>query len=428
VSKSGKTMEACLSLLLNEIQQAVVWSRPSILLAVHRSKNDQPPAIAAMEHKLENITAKVKHIIPESGSMDILHGIIREFDLHDSIIFVQDLGSQPEAYAGLNIYRELIVERRLKIIFWLTQEEMVLLAQQAPDFWAFRHRVIEFPTGRSAQKNNLPSGALLWYFDNSNQNLEMIRRNIAFEESLLQNIPLHDEATAAHAQITGNLAYYYWLLGENQKAADLLQPEIRQIGLLDLKDEHSMLLNMQAINCFDQNDNQGALRSIEQALELKPEKSLLWSNHGVICRSAMQSRKSLSSLRRALKLDPVSFEGWGILGYVYISMGKYASALPCFEKAHVLNSESVQLYPAIAICHLRTGNYDRFDETVKQMSNDISFNDYFSICREGLLGNRPAALSRLRELVQGEKLSSISVRRDPNLHFIFGVAALQEIL
>jgi tetratricopeptide (TPR) repeat protein len=48
------------------------------------------------------------------------------------------------AYRALNIRRELLVDHQLRAIFWLTGAEARELSRHAPDFWAFRHRVVEF--------------------------------------------------------------------------------------------------------------------------------------------------------------------------------------------------------------------------------------------------------------------------------------------
>ena len=421
-------MDACLDILLDEIQQAVAWSRPSILFAIHQSKNDQPRAISAMEHKLGNLSMEVVSLSPKSESLNILDSIIRESNSHKPVLIVHGLGNQPQTYDSLNMNRELIVEHRIKLIFWLTVEEMVLLSHRAPDFWAFRHRVIEFPTGRSSRKNNLPSGVLLWHRENSILTLDTIRKKIAFQEELLQNISFQIETTVTHAQAVGDLAYYHWLAGEDQKITALLNPEIKKIKSTGLPDLRSMLLNAQAINSFDRDDPRNALGWIEQALELTPKRSLLWSNHGIICRSAGQANKSLSSLKKAVKLNPASAESWGVLGYMYMSSGKYASAIPNFEKALTLHPESVYFYPAMAVCHSRMGNIEKFGEVMKKMSDAAGNNDYLSICRGGLLGNAPSALSQLKELVISKKIPSVFLRRDPNLRFIFGVTVLQELV
>ena len=428
IPKPGKVMNACLNILLDEIQQAVVWSRPSILFAIHQSKNDQSRAIAAMEHKLKNLSMEVVFVDMEGGSGNILDSIIHDSNSRNPVFIVHDLGNQPQTYDGLNMNRELIVEHRIKLIFWLTVDEMIFLSRRAPDFWAFRHRVIEFPTGPSSRKNNLPSGALLWHRDNSIFTLDMIQKKIAFQEELLQNILSQNEITVSHAQVVGDLVYYQWLAGENQKITALLSKEINKIKSVGLPDLYSMLLNAQAINSFDWDDPRSALVLIEQALELTPKWSLLWSNHGIICRSAGQAKRSLSSLKKAITLNPTSAESWGVMGYMYMSLGKYASAIPNFEEALTFHPESVNLYPAMAVCYSRAGNIEKLDEIINKITDVVKNNGYLLVCRDGLLGNVSSALNHLEELVISKKIPSVFLRRDPNLRFIFGATVLQELV
>jgi tetratricopeptide (TPR) repeat protein len=42
------------------------------------------------------------------------------------------------------MHREYLVEGNIKAIFWLTLNEGKQLARFSPDFWAFRHKVVEF--------------------------------------------------------------------------------------------------------------------------------------------------------------------------------------------------------------------------------------------------------------------------------------------
>ena len=427
LSKPVKVMNECLNVLLDEIQQAYAWSRPSILLAVHQSKSDQIRAISAMESKLIKLNMEIVHITLGDRPIDAFDSIIPISTSEESIFFIQNLGEQTKTYEGLNMSRELFIEKRLKLIFWLTREELLLLSRRAPDFWAFRHRVIEFSTGHSSKKNILPSGVLLWHFDKTVPDLKTVYEKIAYQEGLLKNIPVQGEAITNHAYAVENLAYYFWLVGENQKVNNLLHQEFKQIESFDLKDVQSRLLNALAINCFDQGNYRDAFQWIEQALELNSKQSLIWSNYGVICRSAGQGRKSLSSLMTATKLNPASFESFGVLGYVHMSLGKYASALSYFEKALSLHSESVHFYPAVAVCQSRMGNIERLGKTVQRISDAARDNGYFSVCTEGLSGNISSALSRLKELTMREKIPLVFVRRDPNLHLIFGAAALREL-
>jgi len=47
-------------------------------------------------------------------------------------------------YRALNIRRELLVDHHIRAVFWVTEKEAADLPVHAPDFWSFRHRVIEF--------------------------------------------------------------------------------------------------------------------------------------------------------------------------------------------------------------------------------------------------------------------------------------------
>lgn len=70
-------------------------------------------------------------------------------DIKDTIFFVTGLGnanslSSGQVFQALNNNRELLVESRVRIVFWLNGVELAELPRHAPDFWAFRHRVVEF--------------------------------------------------------------------------------------------------------------------------------------------------------------------------------------------------------------------------------------------------------------------------------------------
>lgn len=416
-----------LNILLEEVRQALNWSRPSILIAVHQSKNDQSRIIAAMRTRLEGIV-EVVNILPERGSKSILNQMIETSDFYESVFFVHGMGGKRQVYEGLNMFRELIVEKKLKIIFWLTNDEMCQLARQAPDFWAFRHRVIEFPAVRNSPGNSLPSGVLLWHLDDLILPGKAIREKIAFHEQFIQNFSKKDETVASYLHEFESLSYYYWLLGENQKVDDLINHIVDQFNLSKLNDLHSMLLNVRAINCFDQSNFQDALRWIDQALKLSPEQAVLWSNYGVICRSASQARKSFPSLKMSVKLDPASPKGWVVLGYMYILLGKYVSAIPYFEKALSIQPNTNSSHLAIAICYSRIGNMEELGRTLQYISNISNGKDYYSACCSGLLGDASGALTQLKEWMLTEKIPRIWLRRDPALHFIFEASSLQNLL
>lgn len=423
----GKSMNEPMDMLLDELQWAIAWSRPSILFAIQGSKIDQTTVIPVMDRKLKSISKEVVHVGLVGGE-NILNHILQGSASQDVIIFVRDLGNQLSIYHGLNMIRETIVEQRLKIVFWLTREELTLFANNAPDFWSFRHRVIEFPSRRtSSKKSGLPSGLLLWHINSPIMSIDTAREKLVFHETLLQNIPSRGETVVNYVRELGHLSYYHWLLGENEKVTSLIEDGLKLLDMFELKDMRSMLLNVLAINCFDRGNFQEAFQRIEQALMLSPSQGLLWSNHGVMCRFASQTRKSISSLKKGAKLNPDSWDSRGVLGYVYMSLGRYASAIPNFEKALTLRPEMAHFLPAIAVCHSLVGNSDSFEKIIQQLLNVSKENDYFSICFDGLLGNASKALEQLKKWMVEKRIPSVFLNRDPNLYFIFNSAAMQNL-
>ena len=91
-------------------------------------------------------------------------------NLSNVVFFVEGLrwGDSQEdrcTYRILNKSREFFIENQIRVVFWLTENEAIDLAHFAPDYWSFRHRVIEFvdpprPDQTSPQSWSLPGRAL----------------------------------------------------------------------------------------------------------------------------------------------------------------------------------------------------------------------------------------------------------------------------
>ena len=47
------------------------------------------------------------------------------------------------AYRALNIRREYFVDYAIRVVIWLARDEAMALSRHAPDFWAFRRRVVD---------------------------------------------------------------------------------------------------------------------------------------------------------------------------------------------------------------------------------------------------------------------------------------------
>lgn len=134
--------------LFSEIQQAVRWGRPSILVVVCSSAKARKEMQDAVTCLLENIGQQVAEYVVSPATYDIPLALVRHPGRTRTIFYVTRLNrgggsDNRNAFRALNMRRELFVDHPTRIVFWLTRAESKSLALLAPDFWAFRHLSLE---------------------------------------------------------------------------------------------------------------------------------------------------------------------------------------------------------------------------------------------------------------------------------------------
>lgn len=135
--------------LFDELSLAITWQRPSILIAVCKSDFACLEGQLALEEKLSKINQAIVPLMPDAEHFDIPLLLSQDPRRGQAVFFVKKLNlgqgtHMYHAYRALNIRRELLVDHQIRLVFWLTEQETADLPVHAPDFWAFRHRVIEF--------------------------------------------------------------------------------------------------------------------------------------------------------------------------------------------------------------------------------------------------------------------------------------------
>jgi hypothetical protein len=141
-------LEAQTLLLLDELRLAFRWNRPSILLALYKATPVCSYAQSLLKKHLLTAHKQTRKVTVTEKRMDIPLWLAGRPNLRDTVFFVSGLSCNSQkkanAYLYLNTRRELLVENSIRVVFWLTLPEMKKLPNQAPDFWAFRHHVIDF--------------------------------------------------------------------------------------------------------------------------------------------------------------------------------------------------------------------------------------------------------------------------------------------
>ncbi|HSN48994.1 MAG TPA: tetratricopeptide repeat protein [Flavobacterium sp.] len=420
----GKGFSEGLLALLDELQLAIKWHRPSILLVVHKTKLGQIKAENALKTKLEKFSQKVICFQVNNNQSDVIRLILDTQNYGDVVFFITDIGHGAgadgnDAYRALNLYRESLVEKRIRAVFWLTEKEASNLPHFAPDFWAFRHRVIEFASSRASKNDPLPSGVLIWHNKDTLRGKDTLDDQIHFYEQLLANLPAEDGSLTMRIESLYKLAFCYWNMGDNEKSKATLTFGLHLGHRLQDPNTDIKFLNGLAILNYEGRNFDETLTIYKKALELKISDSSLLINLGITYHALNQNRKAISIGRRAAIIDPKNPRLWINLGYLYFSMKKFDDAIFSVEKAIEINPKALDYRDTLAIFFCKTGELDKSKQQIKIARNITSdYGLYHRLCEEAINGNKEGA-AKLLDLAIGQKeLTRTFVSRDPNINLI----------
>jgi tetratricopeptide (TPR) repeat protein len=144
-------------ILIDELSMATRWNHASLLLAVYQSEYLRQDVEKRLKVRLASIGQKMVAYKIDKERFDVPLALSAHEERAKSTFLVSGLrfgGGKGgnNAYRALNIRRELLIDFDIRAIFWLTLSEAAALPRRAPDFWAFRHRVVEFTDQPSSGK------------------------------------------------------------------------------------------------------------------------------------------------------------------------------------------------------------------------------------------------------------------------------------
>lgn len=432
--QNRKAFEENIDILFEELELATKWGRPSILVAIHKSKFGQDKAEKALEDKLSKLGQKITRIVTSNEHPDVPHLILGTAPTDKSVFFVSNIDwgggiDGKDAYRALNMYRELLVENQIKAVFWLTANEATNLPRYAPDFWAFRHRVIEFASQHSPKNINLPAGVLIWHAQDSIDSFDKPEQRILAREELLAKLPHNIESLSSRIELLYSLGHLYWVIGNSSKASNELSAGLDLAGKHDLPQIKSRLLNGMAIISYEEEDYQKATEIYKEAVENNPGDSILLINQSAVCCALGRNYEAISISKRAIKMDPANAKIWNSLGYIYSTMGKPGEAISCFAKAAELAPNTAIYHEALAIVYHAMGQTDESKHRLNAARTlaGTKVTVYLHIYEEAILGNKETALKLLRTALETNQISKNDIRRDPNINMLFDPSQVEAV-
>ncbi len=419
--------------LLAELKLAIHWDRPSILLAIYKTESVRIKAEKVLEQELDKISQAVKRVQMDRAQPDVTQ-IILLTENSDRVVFsitgIRNAGGDDgkDAYRALNLYREIFVEHRIRIVLWLTENESRNLSQFAPDFWAFRHRVIEFALDRLQQKDILPSGVLLWSQQDPVSHPQKLKEDIQYYSQMLADLPERRESVSIRTDVLFKLAYFDWMYDNLVDAKRKLISGFELADRLNVGHIKAGFLNALAIISYELQNREDAMSQLKKAIEINPQDSLLNINLGITYQSLGQGQNAIVAAKRATRLDPKNPRIWNALAHLFLASGRLEVAQSSFECALSLDPQNLFYHLGLVVCQFKAGDLDKVERSLDLVNRTgNSQSNYYQACEKALRGNSDEAIQILKAALRNNELLAPVLRRDPILQHIFDAEIIKSL-
>lgn len=409
---------------MEEIEMALQWSRPSILLAVHNSIIGRVETQHFLERELSKKNKKVTYVNIDGAHPDIIRIMCETPNSENTVFFISGIenanrASEGKVYRALNISRELLVEKSICVVFWLNESEAANLSRLAPDFWAFRYRFVEFASKRGTKNQSIPIGLFLWKEHIPWMKADSQKNKLAYYEDFLIQIPKEESAAAVRIETILQLAHISWLLNDLKKFTGYLKDGIDFLEKHPNSHYQSWILNAQGIKLYEEGSKKNADILFAEALRHDPDNSITLLNISIAAHGLGKNRNAILLAKRAIKKSSNNFYYWHVLGCLFLSMGKIEDAIEALTIAQNINADNADIHYSLAICYYKNGQpAECAKELLKAEKKSTPHNELQGACVEILSDKTGEVRARIKSSLEKELSGKHHILRDPNLHFL----------
>ncbi len=347
--------EQQLARLWRELSRAIRLQSPLIVLVTYQSEFVRADAEAELEERLRGVGQLVERVFINAQNPDLPDQLRQRENSDHTVYFISGLrfgGGEDgrSAYRALNIRREYFIKYGLRVVFWLVEEEAHNLPRYAPDFWAFRHRAVEFMEEPTSDQIAHYSAALPQrQWANDWTLLQDNAAKIAYRRRLLQELPDTPESSTTRAEILYALGTLYRASRQFEAGVKALQQALSLAQQIDDAQLQVKCYNELGEIYNDQGQYQEALFPVNQALQISqmqlgpdhPDTAQSLNNLGYLLRAMGNLAEARPYFERALAIrekalgpnHPDTALSLNNLGGLLDSMGNLAEARPYYERA-----------------------------------------------------------------------------------------------
>lgn len=241
--------------------------------------------------------------------------------------------NQADAYRFLNLYREYFIEQNARILLWLKPEELQRMTLYAPDFWAFRHFVLDFSKNRATPKRSAKFEGLSlerfpWNVPDTN-----VEEALAYRQKELSALPLSDEALIMRLDIYGQIAGLNFEKGFFTEARQMLLDALQLFPENLLHPLKAKFLWALVTILIKQGDIAEAEIAAQEAMNLVNPDGFFLITSAQLHRQLGRNTEALKIALKALQQVPEDAISWNEVGNIYANLGRFDESIMAYKKA-----------------------------------------------------------------------------------------------
>jgi tetratricopeptide (TPR) repeat protein len=221
MDEAKETFESRVSRLANYLTRAYKYNKPSILFAMYLSEFLRSDVEKSLKSALDEQGLAVMSV--DAGNNKDLPAFFSAMNSDNTVFFAHNMEKGfPDALQYLNFKREELIEHHVKAVFWVREEELARINLEAPDFFAFRNRVVEFMEVPTAEERR--PALVEFALETEYRSVEEIKRSIELKEKLLSELSAEDEISGYLLYSLGDL---YLQIGSYKKSLEYSQKALK---------------------------------------------------------------------------------------------------------------------------------------------------------------------------------------------------------
>ncbi|WP_420627761.1 tetratricopeptide repeat protein [Candidatus Leptofilum sp.] len=393
--------------LANHLLRAGKGQKSAILFAVYRSEFARAEAEKMLETKLQDAGEKIVRVRvkSEGETVDLPRYLRHHPKKGEAVFFIYDVANGGDATQQyLNYRREFLVEDQQRLLLWLRENEIGSLARNAPDFWAFRGRTLEFLEQLASQHQDQLAGDLAYYNwqGDFSQSKEELEAGIRLREQLLAELPDKPEFNQNRSEVLYALAAQYAMQGRSDKALQLFN-QLEQLVEPTKVEFLSRIFVGRGLVYDSLMDYEAALTEYREAIRLNPQNENAYKNRGIVYNTLGHYKEALTDYEEAIYLNPEFVDAYNNRGNTYYNQGNYSAALTNYTEAIRLEPKGAIPYNNRGATYHAQGNYAA---ALSDYTNAIRLNPEYALAyhNRGITyhtqGNYSAALADSTEAIR----------------------------